>query len=371
MTMHRDQHHLGPRSRRSRGARGFTFTEVLFAVIILGVGFIMLAAMFPVALSQTKQNVDETVGSQAASGAAATVAGVFDGSDWSLGSVSFGTQTFDESLPPTAVPPPAVVNPTPQFYYPGQVLPLGQIPFGSATGTGTNSALAARLNQILPSDPRYAWTILYRRDFTTAGVCTTITNTKVLVPAPYAQIVCIPVVASANGQFTSADAASTGSFGAYSTNASATYNLTPRPVTATIGQDPTGLYFEPATNQPTAPGGNMAGAAFTEGTYVVLSNDKLQGMLNGRIYRLGALRSVPAPDNNPCFTFMPGWEFQPETYVSPVDGTTKTVPATPNAPTYVALTNANFYIVGRYAQDGLYQGASQELGAFVVTVKVQ
>ena len=39
---------------------GFSFVEVLFAVIILGVGFIMIAAVFPVAIRQTKSTIDET-----------------------------------------------------------------------------------------------------------------------------------------------------------------------------------------------------------------------------------------------------------------------------------------------------------------------
>ena len=56
---------------RPGSALGFTFTEMLFAVIILGVGFIMLASMFPTALSQTKQSLDESAGTQAASGAVA------------------------------------------------------------------------------------------------------------------------------------------------------------------------------------------------------------------------------------------------------------------------------------------------------------
>ena len=37
---------------RGRGSRGFSFTEVLFAVMILGIGFIMVAAIFPVAIQQ-------------------------------------------------------------------------------------------------------------------------------------------------------------------------------------------------------------------------------------------------------------------------------------------------------------------------------
>lgn len=39
--------------------RGFTFVEVLFAIIILGIGMIMLAAMLPVAISQTAQTRDQ------------------------------------------------------------------------------------------------------------------------------------------------------------------------------------------------------------------------------------------------------------------------------------------------------------------------
>jgi hypothetical protein len=45
-----------------RGVRrgGFTFLEVLFAVIVLGVGFIMVAAMFPAAIHQTRAAVEDT-----------------------------------------------------------------------------------------------------------------------------------------------------------------------------------------------------------------------------------------------------------------------------------------------------------------------
>src|SRR5271170_6357188 len=39
--------------------RGFSFIEVMFAVIILGIGFIMVSAMFPVAIQQTQMNVED------------------------------------------------------------------------------------------------------------------------------------------------------------------------------------------------------------------------------------------------------------------------------------------------------------------------
>lgn len=46
--------------------RGFTFTEVMFAVVILGIGFIMIAAIFPVAIRQNAQSAEESVGVTAA-----------------------------------------------------------------------------------------------------------------------------------------------------------------------------------------------------------------------------------------------------------------------------------------------------------------
>src|SRR5438552_15964832 len=41
---------------------GFTFTEVMFAVILLGVGFIMVAAIFPVAIQQSQSNLEDAAG---------------------------------------------------------------------------------------------------------------------------------------------------------------------------------------------------------------------------------------------------------------------------------------------------------------------
>ena len=46
-------------ARRPR--RGFSFTEVLFAVMVMGIGFIMVAAMFPVTIRQQQSTQEETV----------------------------------------------------------------------------------------------------------------------------------------------------------------------------------------------------------------------------------------------------------------------------------------------------------------------
>lgn len=42
--------------------KGFTFIEVLFAVILLGIGFIMIAGIFPVAIQETQATANETQG---------------------------------------------------------------------------------------------------------------------------------------------------------------------------------------------------------------------------------------------------------------------------------------------------------------------
>src|SRR5215210_7149339 len=55
--------------RRPRFAPGFSFTEVLFAVMILGVGFIMIAAIFPVAIQQTRTTGEESNAAAIARGA--------------------------------------------------------------------------------------------------------------------------------------------------------------------------------------------------------------------------------------------------------------------------------------------------------------
>ena len=57
-----------PPAARPR-SRGFAFTEVLFAVMVLGLGFIMIAAMFPVTIRQTQATVEEANAASTAKGA--------------------------------------------------------------------------------------------------------------------------------------------------------------------------------------------------------------------------------------------------------------------------------------------------------------
>src|SRR5438045_5186818 len=55
-----------PTGRPRAARRGFSFAEVMFAVIVLGIGFIMVAAIFPVAIQQTKTTADDTHAAAAA-----------------------------------------------------------------------------------------------------------------------------------------------------------------------------------------------------------------------------------------------------------------------------------------------------------------
>lgn len=63
-----------------RGRRGVTFIEVMFAVVLLGIGFIMLAALFPVAIQQTQNTVDETAAANLINEAVKRVSEIADNS---------------------------------------------------------------------------------------------------------------------------------------------------------------------------------------------------------------------------------------------------------------------------------------------------
>src|SRR5688500_647109 len=67
MTGTKARGHVGTKAHRFRA--GYAFTEVMFAVVVLGIGFIMLAAMFPVAISQSQATAQESTAASIARGA--------------------------------------------------------------------------------------------------------------------------------------------------------------------------------------------------------------------------------------------------------------------------------------------------------------
>src|SRR5437764_7169770 len=98
-------------SRRRRA--GFAFTEVLFAVMVLGIGFIMIAAMFPVTIRQTQNTMGDVIGANEAKAAIAYMQ----------------TIASDRNFPPTVppFPPPATVKPDPSK--PAQLFSMTQAPY--------------------------------------------------------------------------------------------------------------------------------------------------------------------------------------------------------------------------------------------------
>jgi hypothetical protein len=177
--------------------RGFSFTEILFAVMILGIGFIMVAAMFPVAIRQTQWTVEQTTGASMARSAVTDIGQM-------NGSVTFPANTLSllnpyttTSFPltagrtvaydgtaigifaqapgpfwPAAPFPAPFANPIPGSLPPALLpgsLPVLTNPLPSAVPTYSASFWTNLSgNLILPTDSRYAWVPVYNRGYTNA-----------------------------------------------------------------------------------------------------------------------------------------------------------------------------------------------------------
>lgn len=131
------------KNRRS----GFSLPEVMFAIMILGIGFIMVAAMFPVAIRQAKDGQDDTTAAEITKSAISTLQQCLN-------------------VAPTGTPPSTGAGD-------------GVIANGVATenwNLWNDGVWGFRGSVIYSPDPRYAWTALYRRG--TAGAS----------PAPYVQV---------------------------------------------------------------------------------------------------------------------------------------------------------------------------------------
>jgi len=197
----------------------------MFAVIVMGIGFIMVAAMFPVSISQSRLTVEETTAAALARNAMAQTTRLAEGGDSPPVTVP---PTWGPLLPPTDLyksPParqqyqtvalastPFTVPAHSMVTVPGKVFTfddarlddgLGDAPTPSPIKYQSNLWNAFRRNLIVPSDNRYAWVALYRRDVTyfnnspadflmNLGNRPNI-NSLVAMPAPFAQVYFLPV----------------------------------------------------------------------------------------------------------------------------------------------------------------------------------
>lgn len=205
-------------------------------MLILGIGFILVAAIFPVALKQTQATSEETAVSTIAKGGVAYLE-------------KYTTQSYWYA-PAAATAPDAFVHPIGPTNVPGELIP-------------TNTTLWGLLgsNFILPSDSRYAWVPMYRQ----------IPNT--VAGQAYVQLIVIGVQARNRGTYDSNDLA---------TRADGMATLEARPVTW-VKCNPN---LQHVTLAAAASGVDNTGC-LSDGAFLVVADDKNGGATNGWVYRLG------------------------------------------------------------------------------------
>lgn len=156
-----------------RFGRGFSFIEILFAMMLLGIGFILVAAMIPVAAVENMETLDQTIGAQIAKGAAEVVetladADVLTGTSYT-DSYSFIGYGYDRPRVSVIGDPLNADSNLPGATDPSRKLRAWEMIKG---------------RMIHAADPRYAWTAVYSRakTFEQAG------NINAFNSMPYAQV---------------------------------------------------------------------------------------------------------------------------------------------------------------------------------------
>jgi hypothetical protein len=321
--------------REARAARrGFAFTEVLFAVMVLGIGFIMIAAMFPVTIRQTQNSMQDTHGANTAKGALAYLQSI-------ASNVNFPVTVTGTGAP--------------------KMVSLYDAPLAASTTALRPGYLEARGNFIDPNNPRIAWVPLYRRGLNVDGT-----------PEPYAQVIIIVMQSRIRPQYTSIPQPLAGNKYWSDQTPEPTFNF-PRP---TIDAKPTTVTvkYNPATL-----GGEITFAGFTgatqltaptaPGAYVVISDDQsagaLQGHSNGRIYQLGNV----IDETNQIWALAPGSDMVVHT------------PAAASDDNDITVATSQAYIIGRGYTDMTqkfdasnlatgYSGAAQDIAVYTGFIQI-
>lgn len=334
--------------RRNPIRRGFSFTEVLFAVMILGVGFIMIAAIFPVAIQQAQNTSSEGSAAAIARGAVATVQQSLQKAD------------IPDIMAPTPRSAPVTTPPTPGR---GRVYsfkdPQG-IPRSSTFGnwlmpnpgwTQPDQLWAkTKGSQILPNDPRYGWVGLFRREF----------------GSPYAQVFIIVTQARIE---TAYDAARDLTPLAGRQIRPPIANLQARPVQVLIRRNPTTSVYEAIFSGPAA-------GAVAEGAYFIIANDNLdpkagntnppqpwrrEGWMNGRMYR------VANRVNGNVWDLMPGSDFTPD---AGPDGQFATGAKSDDV-NEIGPRPADAFVVGRtYVGGDKFDGPAQDVAVYTTFIQL-
>jgi hypothetical protein len=317
----------------NRSRHGFAFTEVLFAVMVLGIGFIMIAAMFPVTIRQTQNTLGDTQGANEAQAAMAYLQ-------------SIGTNL---NFPPTV----------PATNKPARVNTLYDVTAAAASAGAKAGYVAAKGNMINPNNPRLAWIPLYRRGVhTVAGVT---------VPDAFAQVFVIAVQSRNRPQY-NRGYNNTDPYSDFDVPPNAVpangdvAPLDPKPVEVTVVYNNTTQHGELRfTSQGGTPPWAVAGA------YVIIAEDsnssepplKQAGQSNGRIYQLAEFDEQAG-----AWALMPGSDMIRKGGATAIDGDDNDI-----------KQPAKAYMVGRgytnagSAADG-YSGPAQELGVYTGYIQI-
>lgn len=332
---------------------GFSFTEVLFAVMILGIGFIMVAAIFPVAIQQARTSSEETTGAAVTRGAANYLEKIASNS----------------TMPATGN---VVVGPDFDGFPPSPTMPDFRDTFTVAT--------ALRGSIVSDGDSRYGWVPFYRRAGDPANPSTW---------SPFAQVIMVPVLARNESTFNRVDRQGP---------------PVRRGGPLVWHNRPAGLYSGPGTARIL---GNISNGVSgfpdtiefpnpldqdipSEGAYVIVAdairapnnpkfwNEFVAPEVQGRIYRLG---NRDASGNPAIWELMPGFDFEPirvdidRTRVNdgaapnPADNKDEVVGA---ATSNYQLTNVYFFVVGRGLSTSApgREGIAQDVSAYTTFVNV-
>lgn len=313
---------------------GYSFTEVMFAVVVLGIGFVMLAAMFPVGIQQATLTSEET-----------TAAGVV------RGGLNYMTTIADRhSMRPTdggaamRFPPMApfvgVYNkPVPPVTAASPPIPMTPADVGAWD--------AVKGNLILPTDTRFAFVPFYSRK---SG-------------SSFAQVTMIVTKCRARAAYDATDV-----------TPDANANLQAREVKVNITNNGGGPGVDwIAFKKADAPKPDAV-TAVAEGSYVIIGNDPGKspspaGAFNGRVYRVG----LPATDASgvavaDTWTLSPGNDFIPQPGANNTfdDGLVDD---------WLLGDDAIAYIVGREPEvpgtGGVYRGIAQDISVYSTFVQVR
>lgn len=319
-------------SRHRRRHRGFSFAEVMFAVMLLGLGFIMVAAIFPVAIRQQQSSMEDSTGVAVAKQGAVIMeqmGAAFSGYHTVAAVPPSTTSTYQYTLLQDKNVTPAPANPVLHRFQDATQDPGSSYAVVTPISSGTPTPYdQMKGNLIQQSDSRYAW-------LPVAYQCQE--------GADYAQVYLVAVQVRNHEQFDARDRDVIDSFRPVRVFFKLTEGNT-LPDTVTFYTDENaGTVTEPL--------------AAVEGAYIWVADDHITnaevgkpwvrpGIANGRYYRLGVKTDVAGtwqlqPGNDMTLTAKPGadnrWDTTGDNYTEDE-----------NIPPGPANTKAAFgFLVGR------------------------